>query len=84
MSDLAINFTQNIKEDTTKVCDLTVKPRSCISQCKNIICFEKKYQRLFFLSNLNSTSLLLWNRLLREVVQSPSLEVFNRHGRWGT
>lgn len=79
MSDLAINFIQNIKEDNIKRCDLTFKPRSCISQHKNIICFEKQYQRLFFLSNLNSTSSLLWNKLLREVVDSLFLEVFNRH-----
>lgn len=42
MSDLAANFIQNIEEDNIKGSDLTVKPRSYISQCKNIICFEKK------------------------------------------
>lgn len=40
---LDINFTQNIKKNSVKVCNLTIKPRSCISQHKNIICFEKKY-----------------------------------------
>lgn len=44
MLDLVINFMQNIKKPpNVKGYNLTVKPRSCISQHKNIICFEKKY-----------------------------------------